>query len=149
MKWVQRHIPTQESLQRYRLLRPFAHHLGQPALWRLNRRSVPRAVALGLFVGVIIPIMHTAIAAVLACPITTRARRAAVLVWNAIALADIVAVVATAQWVLFLSGHPETMGALTTFPWSVIPFFVVPIVIATHGLIFARAWHALGGQRDS
>jgi uncharacterized protein (DUF2062 family) len=68
IKWVQRHIPTQESLQRYRVLRPFAHHLGQPALWRLNRRSVPRAVALGLFVGVIIPIMHTAIAAALAIP---------------------------------------------------------------------------------
>ena len=68
MKWVQRHIPTQESLQRYRLLKPFAHHLGQPALWRLTRRSVPRGVALGLFVGVIIPVLHTAIAAVLAIP---------------------------------------------------------------------------------
>ncbi|HEX6073607.1 MAG TPA: DUF2062 domain-containing protein [Sphingomicrobium sp.] len=68
MKWVRRHIPTQESLQRHRLLKPFAHHLGQPALWHLNRRSVPRGVALGLFVGVIIPVMHTAIASVLAIP---------------------------------------------------------------------------------
>ena len=34
----------------------------------MNRRSVPRAVALGLFVAVIIPVMHTAIAAVLAIP---------------------------------------------------------------------------------
>jgi uncharacterized protein (DUF2062 family) len=68
MKWIQQHIPTQESLQRHRLLKPFAHHLGQPALWRLNRRSVPRGVALGLFVGVIIPVMHTIIAAVLAIP---------------------------------------------------------------------------------
>src|SRR5919112_5285166 len=34
----------------------------------MNRRSVPRAVALGLFVGVIIPVMHTAIAAILAIP---------------------------------------------------------------------------------
>ena len=35
----------------------------------MTRRSVPRAVALGLFVGVIIPVMHTAIAALLAIPL--------------------------------------------------------------------------------
>jgi len=34
----------------------------------MNRRSVPRGVALGLFVAVIIPVMHTAIAALLAIP---------------------------------------------------------------------------------
>src|SRR3954451_5099454 len=69
MNWLKRHIPTRDSIHRYRLLRPFAPHLSQPALWRLTRRSVPRAVALGLFVGVIIPVMHTAIAAVLAIPL--------------------------------------------------------------------------------
>ena len=66
--WVTRHIPTRESIHRYRLLRPFAHHLTHNSLWRMNRRSVPRAVALGLFVAVIIPVMHTAIAAILAIP---------------------------------------------------------------------------------
>ena len=69
MKWLTRHIPTRDTIDSYRLLRPFAPHLRQPALWRMTRRSVPRAVALGLFVGVIIPIMHTAIAAVLAIPL--------------------------------------------------------------------------------
>jgi hypothetical protein len=68
INWMRRHIPTQESLERNWLLRPFARYLGQPALWRLTRRSVPRGVALGLFVGVIIPVMHTAIAALLAVP---------------------------------------------------------------------------------
>ena len=67
--WVKRHVPTQESVQRNRLLRPFARHLGNPALWRLHRRSVPRAVAVGLGVGVIIPFMHTFIAAILAIPL--------------------------------------------------------------------------------
>lgn len=66
--WVTRHIPTRESVHRNRLLRPFARQLGNPALWRLTRRSVPRAVALGLGVGVIIPLMHVAIAAILAIP---------------------------------------------------------------------------------
>jgi uncharacterized protein (DUF2062 family) len=66
--WIARHVPTRESIQQNRLLRPFAKHLGNPALWRLHRRSVPRAVALGLFVGVIIPFMHTVVAAILAIP---------------------------------------------------------------------------------
>jgi len=34
----------------------------------MNRRSVPRAVALGLFIAAILPIMHTAVAAILAIP---------------------------------------------------------------------------------
>ena len=69
MKWLTRHIPRRETLHENRLLRPFAKPLSNPALWRMTRRSVPRAVALGLFVGVIIPIMHTAIAALLAIPL--------------------------------------------------------------------------------
>ena len=57
MRWLTRHIPTRETVHEHRLLRPFAPHLGHPSLWRMNRRSVPRGVALGLFVGVIIPFM--------------------------------------------------------------------------------------------
>ena len=66
--WVTRHLPTRETIHEYRLLRPFASHLRHPSLWRLNRRSVPRGVALGLFVAVIIPVMHTFVAALLAIP---------------------------------------------------------------------------------
>jgi uncharacterized protein (DUF2062 family) len=66
--WLTRHIPTRETVHHHRLLRPFAPYLGHSSLWRLNRRSVPRGVALGLFVAVIIPVMHTAIAALLAIP---------------------------------------------------------------------------------
>ena len=66
--WAQRRIPTRENLETHRLLRPLAPHLGHPSLWRLNRRSVPRGVALGLFIAVIIPVMHTAVAAILAIP---------------------------------------------------------------------------------
>jgi uncharacterized protein (DUF2062 family) len=66
--WLTRHIPTRETIHRYRVLRPFAHHLSHASLWRMTRRSVPRGVALGLFVAVIIPVLHTAIAALLAIP---------------------------------------------------------------------------------
>jgi uncharacterized protein (DUF2062 family) len=66
--WLTRHIPTRETVDHHRLLRPFAPHLRHPSLWRMNRRSVPRGVAVGLFVAVIIPFMHTIIAALLAIP---------------------------------------------------------------------------------
>src|SRR3954452_4708893 len=68
MRWLTRHIPTRETVHEHRLLRPFAPHLTHPSLWRMTRRSVPRGVALGLFVAVIIPFMHTFIAALLAIP---------------------------------------------------------------------------------
>lgn len=60
------HIPTRESLEQNRWLRPFAHHVLRSDLWRFNRRSVPRGVALGLFVGVMIPLAHFVVAAFLA-----------------------------------------------------------------------------------
>jgi uncharacterized protein (DUF2062 family) len=77
-EWLTRHIPTRETIHQNRLLRPFAPHLTHSSLWRFNRRSVPRAVALGLFVAVIIPVMHTAVAALLAIPTRANVAVAAV-----------------------------------------------------------------------
>ena len=79
VRWLKGHVPTRETIDQYRLLRPFAPHLRHPSLWRLNRRSVPRGVALGLFVGVIIPFMHTFIAAILAIPVRANVGVAALL----------------------------------------------------------------------
>ena len=75
--FVRRHMPTRESVHTNRFLKPFAHRLADPALWRLHRRSVPRAVALGLGVGVIIPFMHMALAALLAIPLRANVALAA------------------------------------------------------------------------
>lgn len=49
-------LPTRDELERNRLIRPVAHLLLRPALWRFTRRSVPRAVGIGFFVGVLIMI---------------------------------------------------------------------------------------------
>ena len=64
--WFQRHVPTRERIEQNRFLRPFAHRLLRSELWRFTRRSVPRGVALGLFVGVMIPLAHFVVAAFLA-----------------------------------------------------------------------------------
>ena len=58
-----------EQILGSRWLRPFAHLFSHPSLWHLNRRSVPRALALGLFVAFILPIGHFALAALLAVPV--------------------------------------------------------------------------------
>jgi uncharacterized protein len=64
--WMRGHVPTREALEQNRLVRPFAHLVLRSELWRFTRRSVPRGVALGLFVGVMIPLAHFVVAAFLA-----------------------------------------------------------------------------------
>lgn len=64
--WMQRHVPTREQLEKNRYVKPFAHRILRSDLWRFNRRSVPRGVALGLFVGVMIPLAHFIVATFLA-----------------------------------------------------------------------------------
>jgi uncharacterized protein len=70
-EWLHRQAPTRESFERSRFLRPFAHRVFHPALWRFTRRSVPRGVALGLLVGIflLIPGVQIAGVALLALPV--------------------------------------------------------------------------------
>jgi len=69
--WWHATMPTRESLEQNRILRPVAHRVLAPELWRFTRRSVPRGVALGLLVGIflLIPGLQIAGAALLALPL--------------------------------------------------------------------------------
>jgi uncharacterized protein (DUF2062 family) len=64
-------VPSRESLEKNRFIRPVAHRVLAPELWRFTRRSVPRGVALGLLVGIflLIPGIQMAGAALLALPV--------------------------------------------------------------------------------
>lgn len=116
--WLTRHVPTRETIHRSRVLKPFAPALSQPALWRMTYRSVPRGVALGLFVGVIIPIMHTAIAALLAIPLRANVAVAAAftLLINPLTIPPLYyAAYRIGSWELhhdFDLGQPSRRGAL-------------------------------------
>ncbi|MDP1026350.1 DUF2062 domain-containing protein [Sphingomonas sp. KR1UV-12] len=66
--WCRRNLPTRESMEANRLLRPVAHRVLAPELWRFTRRSVPRGVALGMVAGFLFPVAQIAIAAVFALP---------------------------------------------------------------------------------
>ena len=67
--WVLHHVPTRETIEANRFLRPVAHRILVPSLWRFTRRSVPRGVALGILTGILFPFAHMALAAVLALPL--------------------------------------------------------------------------------
>ena len=67
--WAWNHVPTRDSMERNRWLRPVAHLVLAPALWRFTRRSVPRGVALGLVTGTLLPVAHMPLAAVLSLPL--------------------------------------------------------------------------------
>ena len=65
LSWAHRNMPTREQMERNRFIRPFAHRVLRSELWRFTRRSVPRGVALGLVVGIIVPFAQILFAALL------------------------------------------------------------------------------------
>ncbi len=69
-KQFRRHAPTKEELQRSPLLKPLGKRIWASELWRFSRRSVPVAVAVGLFVGIVlmIPGLQIVGAALMAVP---------------------------------------------------------------------------------
>ncbi len=64
------------------------------------------------------------------------ARRAAYAAWNLVGLLDILFVVATAARLGL--ANPESMQALLRLPLSLLPTFLVPLIIASHVLIAVR-----------
>nr|WP_269141535.1 DUF2062 domain-containing protein [Sphingomonas sp. IC-56] len=75
--WVNRNLPTRESFESNRWLKPLGHRILHPALWRMTRRSIPRGVALGMFTGILIPMGQIPASAVLALPLRANVPAAA------------------------------------------------------------------------
>jgi uncharacterized protein (DUF2062 family) len=61
-----KHMPTQETIRQYRLLRPLSRYLDHHALWQFNRRSVAGGVAVGLFFSIATPFIQIPLAAMFA-----------------------------------------------------------------------------------
>lgn len=79
--WFKNNLPTRDSIAENGWTRPFAKYLLRPDLWRFNRRSVPRAVFVGLLIAPVVPIAHTFVAAMLAVPIRANIIIAAGITW--------------------------------------------------------------------
>ena len=68
-RWAHRNMPTREQMEGNRYIRPFAHRVLRSELWRFTRRSVPRGIALGLLVGIIVPFAQILFAALLSATV--------------------------------------------------------------------------------
>jgi uncharacterized protein (DUF2062 family) len=62
-------VPSRESIETNRWLKPVAGRVMHSALWRFTRRSVPRGVALGMLTGILVPMGQIPASAVLALPL--------------------------------------------------------------------------------
>jgi uncharacterized protein (DUF2062 family) len=84
-------VKDRQTILRSRWLQPFAHLFGHPRLWHLNRHSAPRAVAIGLFAGFILPLGQFLLAALLSVPLRANVplAAAATLVSNPLTFAPI------------------------------------------------------------
>ncbi|MBI3876651.1 MAG: hypothetical protein HY300_11995 [Verrucomicrobia bacterium] len=84
--------------------------------------------------------------ALLVCfvPMKDATRRRAITIWNVIGFVDILMVVVTAGRLGF--ANPAEMRALTYLPLSLLPTFLVPLIIATHVILYSRLQRAVATE---
>ncbi len=118
--------------------------LGLYFLLLYGRGELPRAFAVpGGWGDVVVAVL--ALTLVLFVPLGTGAGRAALLVWNVLGLLDILFVVATAGRLAL--ADPHSMQPLLWPPLSLLPTFLVPVIIVSHLLVFARLVAERNGPR--
>lgn len=59
-----KHLPTTHTIRTNRFLKPFRRYLDHHYLWQFNRRGVAGGLAVGLFVGILIPFAQIVLGAV-------------------------------------------------------------------------------------
>ena len=101
-------------------------------LWLYNRGLLPRDMAVPAGWGDII-VAVLAIVVLLAFRPDTPRGRTAIMVWNIIGLTDIIMVLARASEMV--ERDPLMQMGFTSLPLSLLPTFLVPLIIATHVLI--------------
>lgn len=100
------------------------------------RGDLPSDFALFAGWGDIVVAVTAILVTALALPVTSRLRWWIVLVWNVVGLFDILTVIG--RGLQLGLADMQQMAAITAFPMSMLPTFIVPLIIATHVLIFIR-----------
>ena len=69
-RFLHKNAPSRDEVLASRWLKPFGHRIAHSELWRFTRRSVPRAVFAGLFIGIflMVPGLQIVGAALLCIP---------------------------------------------------------------------------------
>jgi hypothetical protein len=109
-------------------------------LWLYERGELPYAFAVPGGWGDNAVALGAAI--LLLVPPRSAAARPAYLAWNVLGLLDILFVVATAARLAF--ADRDSMAAVTHLPLSLLPTFLVPLIIASHVIMLVRL---LGARR--
>ncbi len=99
-----------------------------------QRGELPYAFAVPGGIGDII--VATFALPVALAPLAPALRQRAMRIWNVVGLVDILLVIITAARLNL--ADPAQMHALTELPLSLLPTFLVPLIVATHVIIFAR-----------
>lgn len=100
--------------------------------------ELPYAFAVPAGVGDIL--VAASAAALLITPAFVAGRPRVLLAWNIVGFADILFVVLTAARLALEA--PASMAALMRFPMSLVPTFLVPLIIGSHILLFIRLHRA-------
>ncbi len=107
--------------------------------------ALPAAFAVKAGWGDIVVAATALVVAFAAIPVTSRGRWWTVLLWNVFGLFDILMVLGTGMRLGL--ADPGQLAAITAFPMSLLPTFIVPLVIVTHVLIFIRLWETRNERR--
>ena len=111
-------------------------------LLMLHQRGVlPRGFAMpGGVTDIIVATMALPIAL---APLPDQARRRAVVIWNVVGFLGLA--IATIGLARIGLSHPTELRTLTYLPLSLLPTFLMPLLIATHVIIFDRIRREGGG----
>lgn len=159
VNWARANMPTREHMERNRFARPLA---ARHELWRFTRRSVPRGVAAGLFVGIfaLIPGVQIVGASLMCVPVRGNIPLAVLMTFVSIPPTTLFVFLPGAIWVGNSFGYHadfSTVHQLVTrgasvgewFAWLgsdaapslIIGLFLISIVTAAIGyLISAIGW---------
>lgn len=113
-----------------------ARYVGFYFLVLYDRGELPRGFALYGGWGDILVATFAVMLLLFVPGLSTPRDRGVVGVWNIVGLIDILAVVATGARSAL--ADPASMSALSRLPLSLLPTFVVPIVVTTHALLILR-----------
>ena len=102
-------------------------------LWLYNHGLLPRDFAVPAGWGDIVVAVLAVIVLVAFRP-DTKSGRTAILIWNVVGLVDILMVLATGA--RMARADPMLQAGFTALPLSLLPTFLVPLIIVTHVLIF-------------
>lgn len=56
LRWFMRRLPDRDSIEGHRLLAWLGPRLKHPRLWHMNRRGIALGLAIGVFLGLIVPV---------------------------------------------------------------------------------------------